>query len=101
MTHYIIVENGKRGQYRARVLGWPETVVQGTSRQEVLTMIRQRIAERLAQVEIVPFEIESTSLSGHPWMKFAGMFEDEPMFEQVLEDIQEYRKELDANEQVP
>jgi hypothetical protein len=31
-------------------------------------------------------------------MKFAGMFEGDPLFDQVLEDIQAYRRELDADQ---
>ncbi len=30
------------------------------------------------------------------WMKHAGMFKDEPLFDQVLEEIATYRRELDA-----
>jgi hypothetical protein len=32
-----------------------------------------------------------------PWMKHAGMFKDEPLFDQVLEEIATYRRELDAD----
>ncbi len=32
-----------------------------------------------------------------PWMKHAGMFKDEPLFDQVLEEIAIYRRELDAD----
>ena len=31
------------------------------------------------------------------WMKHAGMFQDEPLFDQVLEEIETYRRELDAD----
>jgi hypothetical protein len=31
----------------------------------------------------------------HPWMKFAGMFKDDPHFTEMLEDIQGYREEID------
>ena len=99
MTYYIVVENGQHGQYTARVMGWPDTVVQGSSRQEVLVSVRQHLEARLSQAEIVPLEIESGSSSGHPWMKFAGMFEDDPMFDQVLENIHLNRQELDADDQ--
>ena len=30
-------------------------------------------------------------------MKHAGMFQDEPLFDQVLEEIETYRRELDAD----
>jgi len=35
----------------------------------------------------------------HPWMKFAGMFKDDPDFEEVLADIAAYRHELDLEQE--
>ncbi|ETW98216.1 MAG: hypothetical protein ETSY1_19695 [Candidatus Entotheonella factor] len=98
MTYYIVVENGQHGQYTAQILGWPDTMVKGASRQEVLLSVRQHLASRLAQAEIIPLEMEPSPPIQHPWMKFAGMFEDDPMFDQVLEDIQIYRQELDTDD---
>ncbi|MDY7015150.1 MAG: hypothetical protein SVX43_16450 [Cyanobacteriota bacterium] len=31
-----------------------------------------------------------------PWVKFAGMFEDDPLFDEFVEDMAAYRRELDA-----
>ncbi len=31
-----------------------------------------------------------------PWVKFAGMFKDDPLFEEFVEDMVAYRHELDA-----
>lgn len=100
MTYYIVVENGQEGHYTAQVLGWPETAVEGTSRQEVTTSVRRRISERLAQAEIIPVEIEPSTPTEHPWMKFAGMFENDPLFDDVLEHIQTHRQELDADDTI-
>jgi tRNA(fMet)-specific endonuclease VapC len=33
----------------------------------------------------------------HPWMKHAGMFQDEPLFDQVLTEIEIYRHQLDSH----
>lgn len=30
-----------------------------------------------------------------PWIKFAGMFKDDPLFDEFLEDMAAYRRELD------
>jgi hypothetical protein len=32
-----------------------------------------------------------------PWMKHAGMFKDEPLFDQVLKEIATYRRELNTD----
>jgi predicted RNase H-like HicB family nuclease len=95
MTYYVLVENGKQGRYTATVLGWPDCTAHGVTRQEALTRVRQVLAARLTQAEIIPLEIEQ-SPPKHPWLKFAGMFRDDPLFGEVLAEIENYRRELDA-----
>jgi predicted RNase H-like HicB family nuclease len=99
MTYYVLVENGKQGNYTATVLGWPDCTAQGATRQEALARIRQALITRLAQVEIVPLEIEHPH-PGHPWLKFAGVFKDNPLFDDVLAEIEAHRHELDADDTV-
>lgn len=36
----------------------------------------------------------------HPWAKFAGMYEANPLFAEVLDSIQAYRRALDEDESV-
>ena len=31
-----------------------------------------------------------------PWVKFAGIFKDDPLFDEFVEDMAAYRRELDA-----
>jgi cytochrome P450 len=33
----------------------------------------------------------------NPWMKYAGIFKDDPQFDEMLEDIAAHRKALDAD----
>ncbi|WP_013320389.1 DUF2281 domain-containing protein [Gloeothece verrucosa] len=37
--------------------------------------------------------------SEHPWLKFAGMYENNPLFEEVLNEIENYRQQLDQQEE--
>ena len=52
----------------------------------------------MQNTEIVSLEIDLPKLE-HPWMKFAGMFKDDPEFEEVLADIAAYRHELDLEQE--
>lgn len=96
MTYSAIVENRDSEGFTATVLGWPGLTTAGRTREEALKKLRQSFRDRLSKAEVVPFEVEVPE-DDHPWMKFAGMFEDDPLFEQVLADIQAYRNELDAD----
>jgi hypothetical protein len=52
------------------------------------------LARQLAKGEIISLDIAPAN-GEHPWMKFAGMWKDEPMFDEVLKEIEAYRQELD------
>ncbi|HIK11108.1 MAG TPA: hypothetical protein IGS52_12695 [Oscillatoriaceae cyanobacterium M33_DOE_052] len=34
--------------------------------------------------------------NSHPWVKFAGMFKDDPLFDDFVENMAAYRRELEA-----
>lgn len=106
MTYYVTVENGVANHYTATVIGWPNCVAEGATREEAVVRVKQRFTERLHQVEIVPIEVESTHLdlpianTEHPWAKFAGMYRANPLFDEVLASIQAYRRAIDEDETV-
>ncbi len=95
MNYSAIVENRDGEGFTATVLGWPGFTAAGRTRDEALRRLKQSFHDRLPKVEVVPLEVEVPE-EAHPWMKFAGMFGNDPLFDQVLEDIQTYRRELDA-----
>ncbi len=49
----------------------------------------------LKQGEIVQLEIPLPEPE-HPWMKFAGMYKDNPLFDEVQDYIKADREQLDA-----
>lgn len=109
MTYYVAIENGIANRYTASVIGWPTCVAEGATREEAIARVKQQFTERLNQVEIVPIEVESASIDEvpekmatleHPWAKFAGMYQDNPLFDEVLASIQAYRRAIDEDETV-
>ncbi len=95
LNYPVLIESIETGEYRATILGWPECQATAANRDEALTQLRHIVTARLEKAEIVSLEIERP-LPEHPWMKFAGMFKDDPDFEEVQADIEAYRQELDA-----
>ena len=69
-----------------------------TTRQQALAKLQALLAKRLSKAEIVEVEIpQASSETEHSWKRFAGMFEDEPLFDEVLEEIEAHRREIDAD----
>ncbi|MFM7599713.1 MAG: type II toxin-antitoxin system HicB family antitoxin, partial [Pseudanabaena sp.] len=50
---------------------------------------------KLIGAEVVSLEIEIPQPE-NPWLRFAGVFKDDPSFDRMQEDIAEYRREKDA-----
>ncbi len=95
LTYYVLIENEQDGKVSATVIGLSDCKATGATREEAIATLRQRLNERLAKAEIVSLEIEPPKIE-HPWMKFAGMFKDDPQFDEMLEYIEAYRRELDT-----
>jgi hypothetical protein len=94
MTVNVLVQPSSEKGYTAAVLGCPDLAVEAQTKEEALEKLRAELTRRLAKGEIISLQIEPAN-GEHPWMKFAGMWKDDPMFDEVLEDIKAYRKEID------
>ena len=98
MTYSILVEETGSDGFHAIALGLPECRAVATTRQQALAKLRALLAKRLSKAEIVEVEIpQATSEAEHSWQRFAGMFENEPLFDEVLDEIEAHRREVDAD----
>jgi predicted RNase H-like HicB family nuclease len=94
-VNYSVLVEAKEGGYQATVWGLQDCQVFAATREEALKNLHELVNTRLKNVEIVTQEIEAPK-SEHPWMKFAGMYQDNPLFNDVLSNMEDYRRELDA-----
>lgn len=93
LTYDVLIENQPDGTVKGTLLGLPGYQGLGATKEEALEKIIHIFQER--KPEIVTLEIEPPQTE-HPWMKFAGMHKDNPLFGEVLEHIETERCELDA-----
>ena len=71
----------------------------GRTREEVLHNVKVAIEETLANMEITM--VEGVSLPSPPspanhWLETAGIFQDDPLFDEMLAEVAAYRRTLDA-----
>ena len=67
--------------------------------QRILTKIRQLSPDEIQKLEEFIDQLSQASDSSekpHPWLEFAGIFKDDPSFDQFLQEMENYRKEVDA-----
>lgn len=95
LKYDVMVEQTNGKGYTARLLAWPETVVEAPTREKALQQMRVLLLERLAKADIVTLEIQPSEI-GHSWAPFAGMWADNPDLEEFRAEIERNRRELDA-----
>jgi predicted RNase H-like HicB family nuclease len=89
----ILVERVKGNGYRARGKEPFAVSARGATREEALAKLHAKIQTRLKNgAEIVGLEVGPQP---HPMAEFAGMFKDDPLFDDWQKAIAEYRRRVD------
>ncbi len=114
-TYNVSLETQIDGSYIARVLGWTDCQVSAATSTEAVAKVKQLLSDKIAHTQIVQIEVYSTSSIGddtpqrlhseqeasqqknlhNPWLTSAGIFKDDPYFDEMLMHVEQYRKELD------
>jgi predicted RNase H-like HicB family nuclease len=94
LSDKVLIENQPDGTVKATLLSLPNYQTLGATKEEALDNLIQLFQER--KPEIVTLEIEPPKTE-NPWLKIAGKYKDDPQFYKMLEYIEEYRSELDVN----
>ncbi len=90
----VLVERVKSNGYRARSSEPFAVSVRGATREEALAKLRDKILGRLGgDAEVVGLEFPEP----HPWKKYAGMFRDDPLFDDWQKAIAEYRRKVNED----
>jgi hypothetical protein len=89
----VLIEAVQGNGYRAST-GQPLALVgEGATREEALAKLRQALQARLAAgSQIVSLQVPG---SEHPLAQYAGMYKDDPLFEEWQEAIAEHRRRAD------
>ena len=91
---YEILLQPESNKVRATVLNWPECTAEGETEEAALQRIREVIRERLATSKIVQVDVTPPT-APHPWQQYAGMWRDDPAFEEFLTKLTTYRKQVE------
>ncbi len=92
----VLIEKLENNEFRARSGEPLPLTAEGATREEALEKLRQLLESRLSSGgELTSLDIGPKE---HPLMKFAGIFADDPQFEEWQEAIAENRRREDEAE---
>lgn len=102
MAIQVLIEPLAKKGFRARSGEPIPLTVEAPTREEALARLRKQLQARLKNgAELVAVEPAPEPPPENPWVKFAGMFKDNPMFDEVLEIMAENRQKDDAEADGP
>lgn len=93
-TYDVLIENQPDDTVKATLLGLADCEGSGSTETEAIEKLSQSLQNRLENAKIVTLEIAPPA-SENPWVKFAGMHKDNPVFDEVIAYIEEDRNQLD------
>jgi len=95
----ILVEPIAGNGYRARGAEPFSLTGEGATPEAAVARLKEQLHARLRQgAVIVPLELTPEP---HPLAQFAGMFKDDPYFEEVLQIMAENRQKMDRDPKIP
>lgn len=97
LTLQLVLEKTEQGQSRASVLGLSDCVVEAATDEEAIEKVQKAVIERLAHARVIEVEIplSQPSQTRKSWMKYAGVFKDDPDFAEIAERLRAERREED------
>ncbi len=93
-TYQVLLETESNGQVTATLWGLPECKAIGKNRDEAINNITQLISDRIDQAELVFVNIVRDKHQNN-WLKFAGMYQDNPVFDEVISYMKSERSQID------
>ena len=95
MTYEVILRK-TQNKYIARVRDWPEVVIEEDTREAAITQIKQQLTAYLSQLpEVIHIELEPVASGEHSWLQFAGMWAEDPTWDDFMTEVTVYRQEMD------
>ncbi len=102
MTFGVILLKQANDGYVARPILWPDVEAQGATEQEALDRVRALIRNLLSKARLVQVEVDVPEEKvGNPWIAKAGIFADDPTWEDFQKAMADYRRQVDEDQEEP
>jgi hypothetical protein len=97
----ILIEPVEGNGFRSRGGELFALSAEGSTRDEVLEKLRAQLALRMSQGAEFLLLDSAAPPQVNPWIEYAGMFKNDPYFDEWQEAIAENRRKIDENKDIP
>ena len=94
MTVKVLVERTQSGRFRASTANPFTLTSDAETKEKAINSLQELATDRLRAAELVEVDIP-TGDEGHPWLPFAGVWQNHPDFDAYVESVEEYRRNVD------
>jgi hypothetical protein len=97
---HLFLEEAEDGSVIATVLELPNCRIEAPTNEQAVALLRSMVSDRLGKGQVLPLEIPVSGgeQAEDPWMKYAGVFKDDPYFAKIVEAMQAERQVEDDEE---
>jgi hypothetical protein len=92
---HLLLEQAQDGSAIATVLELPDCRIEAPTNEQAIAQLRSLVTHRLVNAQVLPLDIPMpvAEETENPWMKYAGVFKDDPYFSKIVEAMQAERRE--------
>jgi predicted RNase H-like HicB family nuclease len=105
ITVTLMIAPQESGRFVASVMEFPACRVEADSRDEAIAHIKTSLSKYVSNVEIIRWVISVPPIASNPtqptWLKFAGIFKDDPDFAAIMDELRAERESDDESEVDP
>ncbi|BAZ16821.1 hypothetical protein NIES4071_86990 [Calothrix sp. NIES-4071] len=92
-TYNVLLAQEQDARFSAVVIGLSDLKSLGKTEEEALENLQQLLQERLKNSKIITLKTDCIQAE-NPWTKVIGMYKDNPLFDEVLSEIEAERCKL-------
>jgi hypothetical protein len=96
----LLIETLMSGQIAASIAEFPTFRVEAETQESAVQQLQMNFLERAKHIETIAWEVPLDSVEP-AWMKYAGVFKDDPDFLEIMEEMRAERTSDDDSEVDP
>ena len=105
MQYQVFIQNPGDRLFTASVVGLPNMKSIGTTEEEAIVILKGLLTDQFKSGKFVTIDVDapgdSVKKETDPWLSNIGIFQDDPTFDDFLDEVKSYRNEVDETEVHP